>query len=98
MITINYQKTILSILKNPLDNLLITIEMHSNKSMNLVKGKIINETKYMINILTESENYVLVPKKGGKFILSSGKLKFTISGDILVGSSKTRSKKKTRNW
>ncbi len=98
MITINHRKTILSILSNPLDNLLITIDVHSNQSMNSLKGKVINETKFMINILTDSETCISIPKRGGKFILSSGKLKFTIVGELLIGNAKTRSKKKLRNW
>ncbi|OLS28551.1 MAG: hypothetical protein HeimC2_06080 [Candidatus Heimdallarchaeota archaeon LC_2] len=87
-----------SILVNPLDNLIIFIEDHHNKSMKSVKGKIINETKYMIHLMTDTHNLISIPKKGGKFIILSENIKIIITGDLLLGNAKSRSKKKYRKW
>ena len=95
---VNHRKAIKIILANPLDNLMIFIDEHPDNSMNSVSGRIINETKNMINLLTENSKSISISKQGGKFTISSGNLKFTIKGDILVGMAKSRSKKKYRNW
>ena len=84
MKNINYRKIITSILANPLDNLIILIEDHPDESLNSIKGKIIDETKYMINLRTDSNSEISIPKKGGKFIISSGNLNMSVDGDILI--------------
>lgn len=95
---INYRKYVKSILHNPLDNLVILIDTHSDHSLISVTGKIISETKFMINLLSHKRGLISIPKQGGKFVLTADKIKISIEGQLLVGTPKSRSKKKFRDW
>jgi len=94
----NHRKIINSILANPLDNLIISVVEHPNQSLNSLKGKIVNETKNMILLTTDSNRVISIPKRGGKFIISIKNIKISVSGDLLIGNAKSRSKKKFRKW
>lgn len=90
------KRMVRNILNYPLDGHSIVINTHTIKKYNGLEVQIISESKNMLKI--EGMGRVsLIPKKDGRYIFLL-QVPVCIDGNLLIGTSKSRKKKKLKSW
>lgn len=86
------------ILNRSLVDLMITIDLHSDPSLVGLSGRISEESKNMLILVTTENKSLSVTKSHGIFKFNLEDMEIKIKGEQLVGNQKSRAKKKFRNW
>jgi len=72
----------------------VSVNDHVDTSLKGVRGRVIDETKNMIVVLTDDGRELKIPKHGGKFTFKLPRtLKVEVLGDLIIGRPEDRLKR-----
>jgi len=87
-----------NLIKHELIGLNVEVSASTNRYLVGIKGRVVDETKNMLVIRTDS-GVKRVPKKSTKFIFTlPDKRKVEVEGNLIIGRPENRIFKKVRKW
>jgi len=88
-----------NLVKHELISLPVKIDKCTDKTLEKISGKVIDETYNMLKIETKDKKEKLIPKKNSIFIFTlPDKTKVKVDGKLLLARPEDRIKKKFQRW